>query len=200
MGRFVLVNARFCEITGRSREELLAIHMQDITHPDDWSSVSEKISALVAGEMVSVMIEKRIVKPDGSEAWLRNEFAAVRSASGQVQYVAAAITDVSDRMKIELALRDAELRLRNHAEHLETLVVDRTSKLQDTVHELESFSYSVMHDLRAPIRAMLSFAELLQQHNAEKLVESVRNHLNRISSAPRRVHRLVRHIFSYNQH
>ncbi len=73
------------------------------------------------------------------------------------QYFAIAL----DRALREQALDVAQRRLTEHAVNLETKVAERTARLQETIAELESFSYTVAHDLRAPIRALRGYADVL---------------------------------------
>ncbi len=65
--------------------------------------------------------------------------------------------EVEERKRAELALQEAQAKLQRHAEELERTVVRRTAKLQETIDELEHFSYAIVHDLRAPLRAMQGF-------------------------------------------
>lgn len=70
-GTFVQVNARYCDIVGRSREELLTINMQALTHADDIQANAALLSALTrVGEAFD--IENRCLRPNGSTVWVRN--------------------------------------------------------------------------------------------------------------------------------
>jgi PAS domain S-box-containing protein len=104
-GRFLLVNDRFCGMVGRSREELLDLRMQDVTHPDDLPGNADKFRALVAENGPNFVIEKRYVRPDGSTVWVHNDVAAIRDDHGCVRYVVAAVTDVTERKQAEEQLR-----------------------------------------------------------------------------------------------
>src|SRR6202034_591768 len=68
-GRFLLVNQRYCEIVGRSADELLTLRVPDITHPDDRESDVALRQRLVA-DGVPFLVEKRYLRPDGSEVWV----------------------------------------------------------------------------------------------------------------------------------
>src|SRR3712207_6634769 len=83
-GHFMRVNDRYCELVGRSREELLGLRMQDITHPDDLATnLSLFTGAIETGS--SFGIEKRYLRPDRSAVWVNNSIAPIRDADGQVQ-------------------------------------------------------------------------------------------------------------------
>ena len=83
----------------------------------------------------------------------------VECVSTVAQYVAIAM----DRALRDKALRQAQGELREHAEMLEVKVAERTARLADTVEQLESFTYTVAHDLRAPIRSLNGYCEILRE-------------------------------------
>jgi PAS domain S-box-containing protein len=103
-GRFVDVNARYCEITGRSREELLSLSMQAITHADDLpENLRLFAAALESGEPFE--IEKRYVRPDGSEVWVLNSITPLRDEAGSISGAACVTIDLSARRTAEEQLR-----------------------------------------------------------------------------------------------
>ncbi|WP_246742611.1 PAS domain-containing sensor histidine kinase [Microvirga splendida] len=111
-GRFLRVNDRFCEISGYTREELLSgRRMQDITHPDDLpENVRLFRHAVESGEPFE--IEKRYIRPDGSDVWVSNTVTLIRNEAGQPQTVASVSLDLTARREAEAALRQSESRLR----------------------------------------------------------------------------------------
>jgi PAS domain S-box-containing protein len=84
-------------------------------------------------------------------------------------------------------------------EKLETIVAERTAKLRETVGELEAFSYSITHDLRAPLRALQSFSVILERDYAEKLDDVAKDYLRRIASSALRMDNLIRDVLTYSQ-
>lgn len=120
-GRFTLVNDRYCQIVGRSRDELLGMRLQDLTHPEDWPGNLEKFKALAEGYGPNFLIEKRYLRPDGSTVWVHNDVAAIRDAEGKVRNIAAAVTDITKRIEVDEALRLSEGRFRMLAENMAQL-------------------------------------------------------------------------------
>lgn len=92
--------------------------------------------------------------------------------------------DIEDRKRGEVATRDANL-------ELERRVAERTVELQEAIRELDAFSYSVAHDLRAPLRAIDGFAQLLMEDAGDALNDEGKQHLDRVRSAARRMSVLI---------
>ncbi|HEV2296105.1 MAG TPA: PAS domain S-box protein [Tepidisphaeraceae bacterium] len=99
-GRFVLANNRYAQIIGRSREELLNLRMQDITHPDDLPRNLALLEQAVR-DGTPFVIEKRYVRPDGSHVWVSNSVSVTRDADGKPNGVVAASVDITDRRRAE---------------------------------------------------------------------------------------------------
>ncbi len=130
-GRFVLVNDRYCQIVGRSREELLKLRMQDITHPEDLVANVKKFRALARGTGENFVIEKRYLRPDASTVWVHNDVSAIRDREENVRHIVAVVTDITQRKKVEAALKRSK-------QLLEQLVQQRTKALRVANSELES--------------------------------------------------------------
>jgi PAS domain S-box-containing protein len=103
-GRFLLVNKRFCEITGRTSEELLTLRVPDITHPDHWEKDANLRRRLVA-DGVPFSVEKRYLRPDGSEVWVSIDVSLMRSADGTRQQLIGVAQDISKSKTTEANLR-----------------------------------------------------------------------------------------------
>lgn len=106
-------------------------------------------------------------------------------------YLCSVMRDVTAAKSAEQALRTAESALRELNIDLEARVKSRTAELESSLRELESFSYSVSHDLRSPLRGINGFASLLAEDYGEKLDDTARDYLNRISSATVRMGNLI---------
>lgn len=134
----------------------------------------------------------RIGLPSGVR-WLR--FAARCSfehpRSGRAVRRTGVVADISKQ-------KEAEEILRSRSKQLEVLVRERTARLQDAVGELEHFSYTLAHDLRAPLRTMSGFGELLlaQCQNLDPLH---RQYLVRSNAAAQRMDQLIQDALNYNK-
>ena len=99
----------------------------------------------------------------------------------------------------EASLRDVQAKLRQYNEDLERTVTQRTAKLQETLNELETYSYSISHDLRAPLRAMQGYAQVLLEEFPQQIGPEGKAYLDRIISASNRMDRLIQDVLSYSK-
>jgi PAS domain S-box-containing protein len=104
-----------------------------------------------------------------------------------------------ERKLVEEELRESRARLEQHAEVLESRVAERTAKLRETIGELEAFSYSVSHDMRAPLRAMQGYSDRLLKLHAHRLDDESRGYLDRINRNAQRLELLVRDVLAYSK-
>lgn len=143
----------------------------------------------------SVMLAGR--RSDGLQLQLEASVAQL-SEQGK-RYYTVIVRDVTERLRVEQALQHSELMLRKLNEELEKHVFERTAALTATIRELESFSYSVSHDLRAPLRAVDGFAQiLLQEHAAELNIEG-RRLLDKISHNARKMAQLIDGLLQFSR-
>jgi signal transduction histidine kinase len=140
-------------------------------------------------------LEYRIIRPDGQVRWVDcvNHVFFGDNGSGPVgTRELGVVLDITERKCAEQALRE-------YATGLESLVESRTQKLQDTITELEHFSYTISHDMRAPLRAMQGFGALLLDQcsgcaNPQQLMW-----LERITLAAGRMDRLIIDALNYTK-
>jgi len=109
------------------------------------------------------------------------------------------IRDITGRKGGEEALVKATNEISRHAARLEEVVAERTSQLRETIRELEAFSYSVSHDMRAPLRAMQSYAQFLVNEYGNQLDERGTNYLHQIMRSAVRLDRLIQDVLNYTR-
>ena len=96
-------------------------------------------------------------------------------------------------------IKRQKTKLRGTNRQLEQIVAERTRQLCETIGELEAFSYSVSHDMRAPLRAMQSFASFLIDEYTSKLDAQGVNYLQQIMRSAVRLDRLIQDVLSYTK-
>ena len=106
--------------------------------------------------------------------------------------------EIVERTQAEAALHTARMELAQANAELEQKVRDRTAKLQETVAELEHFSYTITHDMRAPLRAMLGFGGVLLEECSECLHPTRREYIRRIVEAADRMDKLIIDALQYS--
>lgn len=104
-GRWLRVNQKICDIVGYTREELLKITFQDITHPDDLNTDLEFVRKMLAGEIKTYSLEKRYFRKDGTIVWIDLTVALVREASGVPKYFISVVEDIMNRKIAEETIR-----------------------------------------------------------------------------------------------
>jgi PAS domain S-box-containing protein len=111
-GHWLDVNPSLCEIVGYSKEELLQMTFQDITHLDDLSADLEFVRQLLEGEIRSYKMEKRYFHKTGTIVWVLLSVSLTRDAANQPLHFISQITDITERKHAEETLRQSEERYR----------------------------------------------------------------------------------------
>ena len=127
------------------------------------------------------------------------EFVSNVYDEGRRKVIQCNIRDITKRRRAEQALLSAKLKIARHGLELEQVVTERTGELRKTIGELEGFSYSVSHDMRAPLRAIQSFAQFLVDEYGSKLDEQGVKYLHQIMRSAGQLDRLVQDVLSYTR-
>jgi PAS domain S-box-containing protein len=165
-GRYRIVNDRLCEMLGRSRTALLALHMRDVTHPDDRARHEALFRRMLeTGQPYTE--EMRCLRPDGSTAWIALHASLTRDPAGRPQSVVGIVQDVSQR-------RGAEDELRRLNETLERRVCEavanrvRAEEALAQAQKLEALGRlagGVAHDFNNVLQIVLGAARLLARRS-----------------------------------
>jgi PAS domain S-box len=138
------------------------------------------------------LLGKFMVYYESPHHFAAEELRIAHAIAGPVSYAV-------ERRKSALALAEAKSQLEQHTKNLEKAVAERTAKLRESIEELESFSYSLSHDMRAPLRAITSFSEILELRYADQLGQEGKNLLERVISSAARLDRLIRDVLAYSK-
>lgn len=107
--------------------------------------------------------------------------------------------ELHEKRRAEAELRSAQAQLQAHAALLEQKVQERTQSLRNAITQMEEFSYTVSHDLRAPLRAMNSYAQALVEDYGLQLDATARNYLDRIQRSSQRMEKLTHDVLTYSR-
>jgi PAS domain S-box-containing protein len=137
-----------------------------------------------------------LIAKDGTETPIDDSAAPIRRAGGPLLGVVLVFRDFTERKQAEKALSEAHAQLGDRAVQLEQLVHDRTAKLQDMINELQHVSYAIAHDMRAPLRAMNTYASLLSEETSSG---ERQEYCRRITVAAARLDRLIQDALHYTK-
>ncbi|HEX8992184.1 MAG TPA: MASE3 domain-containing protein [Anaerolineales bacterium] len=128
----------------------------------------------------------------GEIRWFAFSSRPIRDASSQLQGAVLTFRDITER-------KQAEEEVGRLNQELERRVIDRTVQLQTANEELEAFAYSVSHDLRAPLRHIDGFIELLQKHMNDKLDDKAHHFMEVIASSARQMSTLIDDLLTFSR-
>lgn len=168
------------EILGYKQEEMVGQFFSRFFLPDDVTAgvpQKELEKVLVTGR---AEVEGWRVRKDGSRFWSNSVMVAIRGNQGQLQGFSKVMRDITERKTAQ-----------EEIESLNRDLAQRASELEAANKELEAFTYSVSHDLRAPLRHIDGFSQLLVDEYGPKLPEDVCRYLDRIQNGARQMGQLV---------
>jgi len=182
-GKLTYVNDKFCELSGYRRVELLG-QGYDILNSGlhDNAFYQELRDVISRGKIWHG--EMRDARKDGSFYWVDTTIVPFIDKQGEPYQYVSIQTDITDR-------KEAEKQLREYQEQLEEKVEERTNNLKVANSELESFCYSVSHDLRAPLRSIDGFSQALLEDYADQLDEQACSYLDRVCASSHRMGELI---------
>jgi PAS domain S-box-containing protein len=179
-GRIVSWNEGAERIKGYRAEEIIGEHFSKFYPPEAVAQDRPSQELKIATEQGRFEEEGWRVRKDGSRFWANVVITALRDKTGQLRGFAKVTRDITERKQSE----DEVERQRNELER-------SNAELIAANKELESFSYSVSHDLRAPLRSIDGFSKVLLEDCADRLDEAGKTHLNRIRAATQRMGLLI---------
>jgi two-component system sensor kinase FixL len=166
-GRWIRINQRFCEIAGRSHDELLKITVDDITHPEDRARDHADRDAMIQAGLDQSAIEKRYVRGDGSIVWVSATRSAIRGADGKPVFFVAVVEEITARKEAEIRLSTGEARYRAIFDSaVEAMaVIDAAGTIQSVNPALESTFGYTQEDLLGKNIKMLMPREIASHHD-----------------------------------
>jgi PAS domain S-box-containing protein len=184
-GYLTEVNSQACDMLGYGREELLQLHVTNLLLAEDLAIARVGFEELRAGK--TILSERRLRCNDGSLILV--EISAKMLDDGRIQAIAR---DITER-------KVAEEKIRSLNETLERRVAERTAQLEEINEELESFSYTVSHDLRAPLRFISGFADLLVKRSGSNLDDVSQRYTRVISESVKQAGDLIDDLLDFSR-
>jgi PAS domain S-box-containing protein len=183
-GRWLRVNPALSKILGYTQEEFLCTDIQTMTHPDDLEKESKLVEKTLNGEIESFTSEKRYLCKDSTSIWALSSISLVRNYEGEPVHFVAQVHDISDLKQTDTEIKALNATLQQR--------VDRCSaELEAANEEYAAFSYSVSHDLRAPLRSIAGFSQAIAQDYSDSLDVEGKDFIRRVIEASRRMEQLI---------
>ncbi len=190
-GKITFVNDKFCAISQYSREQLIGQDHRIINstfHPKAF--IQSLWTTIGSGKVWHGEIKNRA--RDGSFYWVDTTIVPFLGANGKPRQYVAIRADITERKRAEEAVRELNTAL-------EQRVVERTAQLESANRELEAFSYSVSHDLRAPLRAVDGFSQAMVEDFGPQLPEEGKRLLQTIRHSAQRMGALIDDLLTFSR-
>jgi|CZKY01.1.fsa_nt_gi PAS domain S-box-containing protein len=171
------------KLFGYSSAEALGKSLDRLLPPERANEESDILARIARGEHVNHFETVRVRK-DGKRVDISATISPLKDSSGAIVGVANIARDITQR-------KAAEVEIRKLNEELERRVVERTAQLEAANQELEAFSYSVSHDLRAPLRHISGFSQLLVEEFGSTLDPTAQKYVERIRAGTQKMGLLV---------
>jgi PAS domain S-box-containing protein len=181
-GRYLLVNREYERLFNVRRQDIVGLTDHDLFPAevaDDFRA--NDLAAIAEGR--PVRMEEIAPGTDGPHTYVTVKFPLI-DADGRPYAICGISTDITERKR-------AEEQVRRLNEELEERVRQRTAELEASTNELDAFAYSVSHDLRAPLRSLAGFSEVLLDDYADVLDDVGRGYLHRIEVNAARMSRMI---------
>jgi len=189
--KIVFINPAGVVLFGAEKpEQFIGKPARELIHPEDWKIASQRLCQMHEDGAPLPFIELRMVRLDGGLVDVEMAAAPLEFAGKPAAQVIA--HDLTSRKRAE-----AEIRRLNA--DLEIRVTERTAELEAANKELEAFSYSVSHDLRAPLRHIEGFVEILSSTKNDALDEDSQQHLQTIADSAKQMGRLIDDLLAFSR-
>jgi PAS domain S-box-containing protein len=191
-GRIATWNAGAERIEGFRADEIIGEHFSRFFTPEDREARKPELELKAASDDGRFEAEGWRVRKDGSRFWADVVLSAVCDESGQLCGFSKVARDATER-------KQAEEEIRQLNASLEQRVLERTAQLEAANQELEAFSYSVSHDLSAPLRHIAAYVEILESEAAGRLDESSKQHLQTIADSATQLGHLIDALLAFSR-
>ena len=193
-GKVIIWNSALERLTGLAAKDMIGKFIWDVQYmlipkklrnDKDKEDIRKSISGFMAtgdSPFAGKLLERLYEKPDRTEVYIEGRVIPIKTDKGFI--LVSTADDITERKKNEKEIKKMN-------EELEQKVTQRTAQLQATNKELESFSYSVSHDLRAPLRSIDGFSQALYEDCFQSINDRGKDYLKRIRSSTSTMAQLI---------
>jgi PAS domain S-box-containing protein len=184
-GYYLDTNASVCRMLGYTRDEFIGLNATDIVAPAEIPHIGQALDVIKTKS--DYQREWQFRRKDGSIFAVDTIATAMPDGN-----LLAMIRDITERKQAEKKIHQLNV-------ELEQRVIERTAQLESANKELEAFSYSVSHDLRAPLRAVNGFAGIVLEEFGSQLPEEGKDYLKRICNGGQRMGVLIDDLLAFSR-
>ncbi|GIJ46958.1 hypothetical protein Val02_38440 [Virgisporangium aliadipatigenens] len=184
---------------GYSAEEAIGVSYRSLFDADDRAAgVPERLLADARAHGRAEISGLR-VRRDGTAFHAQTVVTPVFAGDGALRGFVTVANDITERRRHEQAILDLNNELENRVAERTAQLERQANELRTTNSELEAFSYSVSHDLRAPLRAMNGFAAMIEEEHGHLLPEAGRRQLAKVRSAAQQMGQLIDALLAFSR-
>ncbi|RLJ70727.1 PAS domain S-box-containing protein [Hydrogenivirga caldilitoris] len=174
-GVFLFINRRLSEMSGYEPEEVIGKKtMLEVIAPEYREWLARRLMERKAGRLGPDVVEAELLKKDGTRFWALTAAAEYRDAEGNIKGYLGVVVDITEKKVAE-------------------------RRVLELLEDLRSFSHSISHDLKAPLRALQSYAEAVLEDYGEDLPEGALELVQRISGTAQKMAKLIEDILTYTR-
>src|SRR6266850_1358452 len=185
-------------IFGYAAGEAVGQRITMLIPPERMDEETYVVERIKRGERVDHFETVRLTK-DGRRLDVSLTVSPLKDEEGNVVGASKVLRDITTRKEAEKNLQEAGKQMELHAQKLESTVAERTQQLRETVAELESFCYSLSHDMRTPLRAIQSYSQMVLEEEGKKLSAECTGYLRKAISAAERMDQLIQDVLAYSR-
>lgn len=175
-------NKAYLDYTGLPMEQLTGMQYAQLIHPEDLAELVKVYNQAFANG-TSFKIEHRLLGKDGEYRWFLTRSIPLKDENGRITKWYGTTTDIQEQ--------------KTTSDLLEQRVKDRTWELELRNKELEQFTHVSHHDLQEPLRKILTFSDRLKQDSDNRLTDTSKYWLNRITEAARRMKAVLNDVLNF---
>jgi len=172
-------NPALCRLLGYDNSELRQLTLPAILPQDSASDVTRR------------RVDQRYRTKSGEAVWVNVNETVIRNSQGGVMYNLALVEDITARRKADQEILAMKGSLERSVEQRTAELAETNRRLESSNKELESFAYSVSHDLRAPLRSIDSFSQIILEEYADRLDAEGAQFLGRIRAGAKTMSQLI---------
>jgi PAS domain S-box-containing protein len=203
------INNALCNMLGYSKEELLSRKFTEDTHPDDRDMDTELKKQLAAGMVDDYTIEKRYVRINGEILWANENVSAIKDQNNRLVKILVMVEDITRQKQMEKLFLKKTNKLDSIRQILEIKMEDNEEveyKLKQLIkelkmsnQELERFAYVSSHDLKEPLRMIISFLQLLKSRYYNSLDQDANDFIDFAVEGAQRMDMMINDLLQFSR-